>query len=85
MWTLKIIQPIVKVVKLTINAHREHATLADPLFPPTGSDKLNQSTGKIMTVRARQRTGSETHNIALQNPTWTTLGSKSGLHDELGM
>jgi len=58
--------------------------LADPLYPPTGSDKLTQSTGEIMTIMARQSTGSETYNIALQNPTWTTLGSKSGLHDELG-
>ena len=32
-----------------------------------------------------QSIGSETYNIALQNPTWTTFRSKSGLHDELGM
>lgn len=65
--------------------HAEHGTLADPRYPPTGSDKLTHSTGEIMIVRARPSTGSETYNIALKNPTWTTLGSKSGLHDELGM
>lgn len=53
--------------------------------PTTGSDKLTQSTGEIMAVRVRQSIGSETYNIALQNPTWTTFRSKSGLHDELGM
>jgi hypothetical protein len=52
LWILKNNTTYYKVVKYTTNAHRENGTLADPLYPPTGSDKLTHSTGKITNVRA---------------------------------